>query len=173
MRPIHKLRIGLVLLLLHPFPVLAKSSIVTELQPVGQATLKVFFWTIYDSALYSSDGEFRGVQPGLALELDYRRNITKERLIETTREEWQDLDLYSEASEPWLQQLSGIWPDVSKGDVIVLKVDEALHGNFYFNDRFIGAIEDAAFTRDFLAIWTAENSRFPELRDKLVGADAD
>lgn len=141
-----------------------------QLQPVGSTTLKVMFWTIYNSTLYTENGEYEGIEPGLALEIEYRRNIKREQLIGATRDQWQELGLYqSEVSENWLQELAGLWPDIRRGDSITLLVEADMSASFFHNDRSLGTLQDAGFTETFLAIWLAENSTFPELREQLIG----
>lgn len=147
----------------------ALATPIQELDRVGSATLKVFFFTIYDSRLYSPDGVFDGIEPGLALELDYKRNIESEALIERTRKEWRKLGLSNEAQESWLEELASLWPDIRDGDELILHVGENLSSRFYYNGELIGEIAEAAFTRQFLAIWLSEESSYPDLRDQLVG----
>jgi len=140
-----------------------------DLHPVGDATLRVLFFTIYDSRLYTPDGDYEGVEPDLALQIIYRRDIAAADLIDRTRKEWRNLSLYGEGSEAWLAQLTSLWPDIEQGDSLTLRVDAQLASRFYFNGKHIGTIDDPAFTEDFLAIWLSENSSYPRLRDQLVG----
>ena len=152
---------------------LVTADPVKELDQVGTATLRVLFWTIYNSTLYSIDGEFRGVEPGIALELTYRRRITTTTLIDWTRREWQKQSLSGEQSEEWLEILSTIWSDVKRGDVLVLKVSSDLSSEFYKNDELIGSLTDPLFTSNFLSIFISEKSSYPKLRARLVGIGAD
>ena len=146
------------------------SSPVDRLQPVGSTTLKVLLWTIYHSTLFTDDGEYRGIEPGLALQIDYRRNIKSEKLISTTRDQWQKLALYDpDTSESWLVELASLWPDIRRGDSITLYVEPDLSATFFYNGESLGQLNDAGFTAAFLAIWLDENSTFPELRNELVG----
>lgn len=143
---------------------------VDTLRPVGSTTLKWMFFTVYDSALFSPDGIFRGIEPGLALRIDYHRAISRDRLLQTTRDQWRKLGLYQGArSESWLVQLQALWPDVSKGDSIAVYVEPDGTASFYYNQELAGVLADPDFARHFLAIWLAENSSFPALRDQLVG----
>ncbi|MEZ5491932.1 MAG: chalcone isomerase family protein [Gammaproteobacteria bacterium] len=147
------------------------ASPVEQLRPVGSTTLKVMFWTIYDSTLFSRNGSYGGVEPGIALKIDYRRNIKKDRLIDTTRDQWLELSLYQpELSEIWLSELSQIWPDIRRGDSIILYVEPDMSATFYHNEELLGRIDNARFTENFLAIWLAEDSSFPEQRNELIGA---
>ena len=150
-------------------PPTAFASPVDDLQKVGSARLKVLLWTIYDSTLYSPDGNYERVEPDLALELTYRREIAAQELIERTAQEWQNLGLDSREQASWLEQLKTLWPDVRPGDTLTLRVDAQLGSRFYFNDQFIGELEDADFTRRFLAIWLDSNSRYPRQRAELLG----
>ncbi|MFT4863406.1 MAG: hypothetical protein ACI95C_002637 [Pseudohongiellaceae bacterium] len=143
---------------------------IQNLDKIGSAKLRVFLWNIYESTLYSPSGEFEGIEPGLALEIEYRRNISKKAFIDYTREEWQKQSLYNAESERWLTEIRNIFPSVKKGDRLILKVADSLTSEFYFNDEFIGAIDNADFTREFLAIWLSEQSSYPELRNQLIGS---
>ncbi len=152
---------------------LVSADPVKELDQVGTATLRVLFWTIYNSTLYSIDGQFRGVEPGIALELSYRRRLTTTTLIDWTRREWKKQSLFSKQTEEWLQILSTIWSDVKRGDVLVLKVGSELSSEFYKNDEFIGSLNDPLFTTNFLSIFISEESSYPKLRARLVGIGAE
>ena len=148
----------------------AQASPTDQLQPVGSTTLKVMFWTIYDSTLFTNNGQYRGVEPGLALKIDYRRNIKRDHLIGTTRDQWQELGLYDPGvSEDWLRALMELWPNIRRGDSITLVVEPDMSASFYHNGVSLGRLSDARFTESFLAIWLAENSTFPKLRDQLIG----
>ena len=136
---------------------------------VGNARLKVLAWTIYDSTLFSRDGEFRGIEPGLILDINYRRNISRQALLKRTRLEWQRQGIARKQHTQWLAELEALLPGITKGDRITLVVGESLSSTFYFNGQQIGAMQDPDFTRDFLAIWLSENTSYPRVRDKLVG----
>lgn len=146
------------------------ASPLEDLKPIGTSTFKWMFWTVYDAALYNTNGEYNGIEPELALKLLYRRNITRERLIETTRDQWQELDLYQEeVHERWLSQLDTLWPDISRGDSITLVVEDDYSATFYHNEARIGGLDDEAFTKTFLAIWLGDEVNFPRFRDELLG----
>lgn len=158
----------LIVALLLTVPVWATP--VDKLQKVGSARLKVLFWTIYDSTLYSDDGQFDGIEPHIALQITYRRSINSPDLIRRTAEEWQKRNVAPTLQQTWLAQLRNLWPDVRAGDTLTLYVDEELYSRFYFNGRFIGSLDDSGFTHRFLAIWLDENSDYPEQRANLTAA---
>ena len=140
-----------------------------DLQIVGEARLKFLFWQVYDSTLFSNSGTYKELEPNLALKISYRRKISAEQLIRRTREEWQKMSLLSSQTEEWLLSLAAILPDVNKGDLVILKVDEELASNFYFNGSFIGRLGSPAFTQAFLDIWLSEKGSYPELQRELTG----
>ena len=142
-----------------------------DLEAVGSATLRVFFFRIYDSTLYSPDGQYQGIEPGLTLVIDYNRNIPAQELIARTREEWQALAVYDAENEQWLEELHTLWPDISKGDSLTVEATESLSSRFYFNGENIGEIDSSRFTEEFLAIWLSPESSYPEQRRELVGLD--
>lgn len=152
------------------FSPIASANPIQNLSEVGSAKLKVLLWNIYESALYTPSGRFNGIEPGLALELEYRRNIPKREFIKYAREEWQKQSLYNAQSEKWLSQVNEILPNVKKGDVIVLKVNSQRESEFYLNNRMIGKLGGRNFTDRFLSIWLSANTSYPKLRNKLVGA---
>ena len=91
---------------------IASASPTDELNRVGEARLRYFLFHIYDSTLFSADGVFSGIEPKLALQIDYQRRIKAGRLLDQTREEWMKQSLYDDASEDWLRQLAVFWVTV-------------------------------------------------------------
>ena len=71
--------------------------------------------------------------------------------------------------EAWLLILESIWPDVKKGDQLVVISNPDGKTTFYNNHRSLGTIEDPNFGAVFLAIWLDENSRFKKNRKELLG----
>lgn len=142
---------------------------IQSMQKVGEAKLEFLFWDIYHSELYSSTGNFNQQAYPLALKIRYLRNIDARDLVEKTEEEWQKLGYSEEQMGPWLAQISDIWPDIVKGDELLLVVEEDKSSRFYHNQALIGNMPDSSFGPSFLAIWLDENCSFPKLRDKLVG----
>ena len=140
-----------------------------DLRLVGEAQLRVFFWRIYDSSVYTTSGSYEGVEPGLALKIEYRRAIDGDEFISRTGEEWEKLGLLSDESSEWLAKLEEFLPSVIKGDVIILKVGDNLESVFHYNFERIGEIKTPQFTRDFLSIWLSEKSSYPKLQQQLIG----
>ncbi|RUO62284.1 hypothetical protein CWI71_05290 [Pseudidiomarina insulisalsae] len=141
-----------------------------ELEKVGETRLSVWFWDVYDAELFTDSGNYENYQRR-ALRLSYLRDIEASELVETTREEWQRLDIrMSEQHEQWLSELNEMWPDVSNGDCLMLVETPEGHSEFYNADKKLGVIPSAEFTDDFLAIWLSPDSRFRAERNELIGA---
>ncbi|MGA0935550.1 MAG: chalcone isomerase family protein [Pseudohongiellaceae bacterium] len=153
----------------------------SNMATVGQARLKVLFWTIYEATLYVGDQNGnvnnRPVAPlftwpdsaPFALELEYQRDFQATALVEETRRQWQAMGVAAPAE--WLEQLQAILPGVKKGDSITLHVDAAGISTFYVNSRAAGTINDPEFSRQFSAIWLSAQTTHPAMRRQLIGED--
>jgi hypothetical protein len=141
----------------------------TELKKVGEAKLKVLFWDVYNSSLYSQTGEYQAEQFPQALKINYLRDIDAEDLIEKTQEEWEKLGIKQETFTPWIPLLTEIFPNIKKGDTLLLNVSKDQQSEFFFNGETIGKITDKNFGSSFLRIWLDENCSYPKVRNKLIG----
>lgn len=147
-----------------------EPSSAESLKQVGKTRLSVWFWDVYDAQLFTDSGNYDNYERR-ALRLSYLRDIEAQDLVETTKEEWQRMDIEITAQhEQWLTQLNQMWPDVSNGDCLMLVETEQGHSNFYNAEGRLGQIDSAQFTEDFLAIWLSPKSRFKEERNELIGA---
>ncbi len=80
--------IACVLSLCLTWPALAAAG---DMQLVGSARLKVLFWSVYDSRLYSEDGRYDPGKRPLRLEIEYLRDIPVDQLLQRTAQEWQTI----------------------------------------------------------------------------------
>ncbi|WP_422490252.1 chalcone isomerase family protein [Endozoicomonas sp. ALE010] len=141
-------------------------------QTVGHSTLKWGLWDIYDAQLKTPSGRYDVAEPAstdVALLIDYRRKISKKRLLSATDQQWAHLGVSRENRKRWLKQLSKIWKGVRAGDRLVF-VLSASGGRFYFGHRFLGRIDDVRLARTFLDIWLSDNTAYPQLRQQLIGS---
>ena len=143
----------------------------TALVKVGEAKLKVLFWDVYNSTLYSDNGRYREGQIPLRLDIQYLLNIESEALVARTAEEWDALGLEHDNRDEWLISLAALWPDVNKNDVLTMELDDDNRSTFYRNGELLGTIEDAAFGKSFIDIWLSPNTTRPNLRAALIGTD--
>lgn len=146
-----------------------EAPAVASLQKVGEAKLRVMFWDVYESSLYTATGQYNPDTRPLRLDIRYLRDITGEQLIKQTRKEWRAQGLNHPKQDAWLEQLAALWPDVSENDVISLLLDERDNAHFSLNGRSLGTVRDPAFARQFAAIWLSPDTTRPKLRAKLIG----
>ena len=140
-----------------------------QFEQVGKTRLKVLFWSVYDADLWTDSGTYQQFERRV-LRLNYLRDIAADDLVDTTADEWRRLGIEVTAEhQQWLTELRTMWPDVKKGDCIMLVEDEQGHTEFYNAKGSLGRIESDLFTDHFLAIWLAENSRFDDERKQLIG----
>jgi len=153
------------------FGLLATTAVAVtpSLQMVGEARLNVMFFSVYDSRLYTEDGRYEPDQRPLRLEIEYLRNIKAKALVEQTGAEWDHLQVTHERRDAWLAELTTLWPDVGKNDVIALELDAQNRSTFYFNGEQLGMMEDAEFGEYFVAIWLSPDTSRPALREALLG----
>jgi len=142
----------------------------TALVKVGEAKLKVLFWDVYKSTLYSDNGRYREGQVPLRLDIQYLLNIESDALVARTAQEWDALGLEHENRDEWLTSLSTLWPDVNKNDVLTIELDDDKRSTFYRNGELLGTIDDTAFGISFIDIWLSPNTTRPNLRAALIGS---
>lgn len=140
-------------------------------QQVGKTTLTWGVWDIYDAQLRTPSGDYDSSDPyaaDMALIIDYRRNISKKRLLEATDKQWQHLQVTPYNRTRWIRQLELLWPTVQKGDRLVFMRTRS-GGEFYFGNQLLGRVNDPALARSFLAIWLSKDTAYPKLRRQLIG----
>ena len=141
-----------------------------DLKKVGAAKLKVLFWDVYESSLFSKTGEHQADQFPQALKINYLRDITAKDLIDRTKDEWDKLGIKKVIFNQWIPLLTNIFPDIKKGDTLSLIVRENQQSEFFFNGKTIGKISDQTFGKNFLRIWLDDNCSYPRVRKKLIGS---
>lgn len=139
------------------------------LKKVGQAKLKVLFWDVYNSSFYNQTGEFQINQLPQALRIDYLRDIQAKDLVKRTEDEWEKLGIKQALIEKWSPLLSDLFPNIKKGDTLILQVSKDHQSEFFFNGKAIGNISDPNFGLSFLRIWLDEQCSYPLVREKLLG----
>ena len=66
--------------------------------------------------------------------------------------------------------LTDIWPNISAGDSLTLLIKDQ-KSFFYFNDTYIGHVENESFGPLFLSIWLSPKTSQKSLRKKLLGVE--
>lgn len=140
---------------------------------LGKTTFSILFWDLYESKLLTTSGLYPIKQEyeKLVYEIHYLADISSKDLIKRTVEQWEHLKVPKAQYQHYLTDLKLIWPDIKKGDTLSLLIDEGKSA-FYFNDRYIGIINDSEFGQLFLDIWLSENTSEPSLRLDLLGKNS-
>ena len=166
------------LLFLVSFPLVAKElplPLKERTPPLtlrGTATLHWFGLHIYDVSLYTEDQPYQ-TNTTSVLSLEYAISIKHKRLQETTLDEWKRLKIgTTEQREKWISQLDGMWPDIKAGESLSAYFQKDGPTTFYFGDRLLGEIPDAAFGPAFFAIWLDKNCRYPKVQKALLKEEA-
>jgi len=136
---------------------------------VGETTFSFLFWDLYESRLLTTSGKYPiDNNEKLIYEINYMTDISKKDLIHRTVEQWQHLGLPIESYQSFLPKLASIWPDITVGDTLSLLISNKT-SHFYFNQHYIGRVDDPRFGQIFLDIWLAKNTSQPKLRSQLLG----
>ena len=138
------------------------------LKQVGTSTLRVAFFKVFDSALFTESGDWRDPRTSFRYELTYARSISGNFLVSQTTKEWDHLGFQDNRRSRWVEALKAIWPDVNKGDTIAFDVDAEGVSRFYFNGAWLGTINDPDFAPSFIAIWLSPDTSRPAHRDGLL-----
>ena len=146
---------------------------------VGDATLTWGPFSVYTSQLRTPDGNYTGPGQNQALIITYKRDISRDDLVDATRDQWQALGILEREpqSESWLRMLQSLWPDVVPGTQLVFVFDDK-QGQFWYRASAtqktftpLGPRQSEAFSTHFLAIWLDPNTQYPALRQQLIGGE--
>ena len=139
--------------------------------PAGEATMRFLGWSVYQARLWVSPG-FRAEQYAslpLALELLYLRDFSAEAIAKRSLSEMRRIEPISdEQGARWQAQLQALLPDVKNGDRLLGLHQPDTGARFVHNDRPLGALEDARFSRLFFGIWLSAATSEPSLRQALL-----
>ena len=147
---------------------LSASELPRGLKPVGEASLNFLWYEVYHARLFNMSGRYQGVNAPLVLQLQYKRDIGKDVLLEQTAGHLQG-KVKGADIQRWLVDLERLWPDVSKGDQLVFYMRSADTGYFFYNGELLGDVEHPGFARAFINIWLADGGRFTRMAKQLRG----
>ena len=141
---------------------------IDTLRPVGQASLRILWFYLYDATLLTATGEFDDKAEPLAITIRYRRKVARERLVSETAKQLQG-KLSPAVLQRGLEQLATLWPDIDVGDTLTFYLENSGLGHFYYNAAYLGSVEEPAFARAFIDIWIGADSAYPKLAARLTG----
>ena len=136
---------------------------------IGEGTLKVLMWEVYDLRLFT-DGTAFTWQDKFMLEFDYSRELKKESVIDASLKEFKLQPNVSDKDiKAWKVYLEQVIQPVQKGTkASVMWVPD---GQIVFNYEGspTSTIVNEDFARAFLNIWLGEKTSRPKLRSQLLG----
>lgn len=161
------------LLLLVPGSAQARADIVAagiaEARNLGRVTVRWFGLPLYDAALYTERGARFSWQVPMALELAYRREISRERLVAATQSELERIEGRRRDHPILLGKLGRCFRDVDPGDRVlaVARADDRV--DFWFNGARLCEVRHENLRKRFLGIWLSDNARSVGLSRRLRG----
>ena len=136
---------------------------------IGEGTLKVLMWEVYDLRLFT-DGTPFSWSDKFMLEFDYSRELKKESVIDASLKEFKlQPNVTDKNIEAWKVYLEQVIQSVQKGTkASIMWVPE---GQIVFNyeGSTPSTIENEDFARAFFNIWLGEKTSRPKLRSQLLG----
>jgi hypothetical protein len=142
-----------------------------EARLIGSGDFSWFGFPVYGARLWSATPQADFSHP-FALELTYRRSISRETLVDTSLDEIRRISaapLTRQREQDWAQQMRQAFVDVADGKRItgVFLPDRGCR--FYVDGKLQHIIDDPEFARAFFSIWLDPQTRSPRLRTALLG----
>lgn len=138
---------------------------------VGSGDFSWFGFSVYNAKLWSPVQQVDFTEP-FALELTYRRTISRDTLVDTSLDEIRRINsepLDREQKAEWAQQMRQAFVDVKDGTRITGVFLPEQGCRFYVDGKLQHVIDDPEFARAFFSIWLDPQTRSPKLRAALLG----
>ncbi len=138
-----------------------------EFSKVGEGELRKFFIKVYDAQLATRNGRYIGNR-SLCLSIDYDISIKASQFVKETEKQFRHLKVDPKNITEWMPRVSSVMPSVSKGDNIVMYIDESGIASLYLNGDLSGDLGSSDLSSAFADIWLSTRSSEPKLRRALV-----
>ena len=136
---------------------------------IGEGTLKVLMWEVYDLRLYT-DGTAFSWQDKFMLEFDYSRELKKESVIDASLNEFKlQTNVTDKNIKAWEMYLEQVIQPVQKGEKATIQWVPDGQIIFHYEGSKPAVIENEQFARAFFNIWLGEQTSRPKLRSQLLG----
>ena len=146
-------------------------SVASEMKLIGQGTLKVLFFEVYDIRLLSDSRSFSW-ENKLQLEFEYKRSITKERIIDSSIKELKRQPNATEQNlDEWKAYLQEAIQPVQEGSQA--SIQWSPQGTITFQNQGVKSvtIKEESFARSYINIWLGQETSQPKLRSQLLGEE--
>jgi hypothetical protein len=148
------------------------ASALPQARQVGAAEFRWLFWSLFDAALWSSDGRFSWERP-FALSLTYRTGFTAAELTDSTMEEMTRLSGWPAADLAGFRaEVAACMADVGDGDRFTAAGPSADSVVLFLNGEQRCRLDRPGLRRAYFSIWLDENSRFPAKTRALISASS-
>ena len=135
---------------------------------IGEGTLKVLMWEVYDLRLYT-DGTTFSWQDKFMLEFNYSRELKKESVIDASLKEFKlQPNVTDKDIKAWEVFLVQVIQPVQKGTKANVFWDPEGKIIFHYEDSQPLTIKNEGFARAFLNIWLGDKTSRPKLRSQLL-----
>lgn len=135
-------------------------------QQWGSGELRLWGFRLYKATLWVAGSNID--RSPHALELLYRRDISRQQLVEASIEEMMRTGTPESAAVAWRGELARVFPDVKEGDRIIGLHLPGVGARFFHQGKPSGEVMDAEFARRFFAIWLDPRTRTPAVREQLL-----
>ena len=136
---------------------------------IGEGTLKVLMWEVYDLRLYTDETAFSW-QDKFMLEFDYSRELKKESVIDASLKEFKlQPNVTDQDIKDWEMYLEQVIQPVQKGEKATIQWVPDGQIIFHYEGSKPAVIENEQFARAFFNIWLGEQTSRPKLRSQLLG----
>ncbi len=136
---------------------------------IGEGTLKVLMWEVYDLRLYT-DGTAFSWQDKFMLEFDYSRELKKESVIDASLKEFKlQPNVTDKDIKTWEMYLEQVIRTVLKGEKATIQWVPDGQIIFHYEGSKPTVIENEQFAVAFFNIWLGEQTSRPKLRSQLLG----
>lgn len=151
------------------FFILGNCAVASEMKLIGQGTLKVLFFEVYDIRLLADSKPFSWKNK-FQLEFEYKREVKKETVIESSIKEMRRQSSFLDKDiNKWQEYLEISIKPVQEGSQATVTWNPNGQITFHYQSSEPTTIEDENFARAFLNIWLGEETSQPKLRNQLLG----
>jgi hypothetical protein len=143
-------------------------TVASEMKLIGQGTLKVLFFEVYDVRLLADSKPFSWKNK-FQLEFEYKREVNKQSVIESSVKEMRrQSNILDKDINIWQEYLEQSIHPVQEGSQATVSWNPNGQITFHYQSSEPTTIEDENFARAFLNIWLGEETSQPKLRSQLL-----
>ena len=143
-------------------------AVASEMKLIGQGTLNVLFFEVYDVRLLADSKPFSWKNK-FQLEFTYRREVKKESVIESSIKEMRrQSSVLDKDINRWQEYLEQSIHPVQEGGRAKVSWNPSGQITFQYQNSEPTTIEDEDFAHAFLNIWLGSETSQPKLRSQLL-----